>query len=222
MKRHVISAVISLVLFLAVLLLVRTVDVAAIGPEGTSVGLSGVNGAVHEATGFRMALFQITEYLGYLAIALAGFFACVGLVQLLRRRSLKRVDAEILTLAALYVLLAVIYVLFEKVVINYRPIVMPGDSAPEASFPSSHTMLACVIFVSAAMLVPRYVRSRSVGVPLMLLLTLLSVVTVVLRLLSGVHWLTDIVAGALISDALLELFAAVLGTGGRGAHEAVG
>ena len=220
MKRHVISAIVFLVLFLAVILLVRTVDVAAIGPEGTSVGLSHVNGAFHALTGLRLGLYRTTQYLGYLSLALAAFFALVCLVQFIRRRSLRRIDPELLALIALYVAVAVIYVLFEKLIVNYRPEVLPGESAPEASFPSTHTMLACVIYGSAAMLVPRFVQNRSAGLPLTILLVLLAPVTVVLRLLSGVHWLTDIAAGVFISEALLELYAAAIGTVSGGAHAA--
>ena len=125
-------------------------------------------------------------------------------------------DREILALGALYVVLACCYVFFEKVVINYRPVIMPGETAPEASFPSSHTMLACVIFESAALLVRRYVKGKKAQLVLGLLCFALSFVTVLLRLFSGVHWLTDVVAGVLLSTALLELYAAVIGPKEKG------
>ncbi len=220
MKKHIACAGIFAVLFLLLLVLVRTADVAAVGPEGTSVGLAGLNVAVHEWTGVHFALYDVTQWLGYLAILVAAGFACFGFVQLIRRRSLKKVDREILALGVLYVVLACCYIFFEKVIINYRPLIMPGETRPEASFPSSHTMLACVIFESAALLVRRYVKGKTAETVLGLLCIVLSFVTVLLRLFSGVHWLTDIVAGVFLSAALLELYAAAIrkaNTGRQGA-----
>ena len=210
MKKHCISAVIYFVLFLALLICVRTVDVAPIGPMGTSVGLSGANGLFHERVGLRLGLYELTQVLGYLALALAAAFACAGLVQFIRRKSLWKVDREILALGALYIVLGCIYVLFEKLVVNYRPVLLPGESVPAASFPSSHTMLANVIFGSAAMLVTRYVKGKTLRTALFLLCTLLGVATVLLRLFSGVHWLTDIAAGVFLSVALLEAYTAAI------------
>lgn len=211
MKKHYIAAGIYLVLFLALLVCVKCVDVAAIGPMGTAVGLSGANGAFQAKVGVHMGLYALTEWLGYLALALAAFFACVGLVQLLHRKSLRKVDREILTLGGLYVVLAGLYVFFERWVVNYRPVLLPGETAPAASFPSSHTMLALVIFGSAALLFARYVRQRAAKTVLYFLCTALGIVTVVLRLLSGVHWLTDIAAGVFLGTALVEIYTAASG-----------
>ena len=208
-KTNLCLAAVFAALFVILLVFVRSADVAAIGPAGTSVGLSGLNRAAHERIGVDLRLYDVTQLLGYLAIALALAFACVGLVQLIRRRSLRRVDRPILALGGLYAALAVLYVFFEKVIVNFRPILMPDAAEPEASFPSSHTMLACVIFGSAALLAGRYLRRVALKRTLVVLCWLLAAATVILRLASGVHWLTDIVAGALLSGALLSLYAAV-------------
>ena len=207
-RKNVCLAAVFAVLFGIVLILVRTVDVAAIGPSGTSVGLSGLNRAVQEGIGVDLRLYDVTQILGYLAIALALAFACVGLAQLIRRKRVRNVDRGILALGGLYAALAVLYAFFEKAVVNYRPILLPGEAAPEASFPSSHTMLACVIFGSAALLAGRCVRRAPLRRALAVLCWLLAAATVLLRLASGVHWLTDILGGVLLSGALLSLYAA--------------
>ena len=191
-----ITAAVAGILAVILIVLVRTVDVAAIGPAGTEIGLSGVNGAFRDSVAVNMTLYKMTEILGVVAIASGAVFAAVGLVQLIQRRSLFKVDGEILALGGLFVVLGGLYVFFEKVVVNFRPVIMEGETAPEASFPSSHTMLACVIFGGVFMLIGRYVKNR--GLP------------VALRLLSGVHWLTDIIGGVLISVFLLAAFAGVL------------
>ena len=210
MKTKTVAAVICLVLFLLLIAAVKTVDVAPIGPEETSIGLSGINGAIHEATGVSKLLYKLTIYLGYLSILAGLCFALFGLIQLIQRKSLLKVDREILVLGCLLVVLALLYVLFEFVVIDFRPVVMPGEAHPEASFPSSHTMLTFVILGSIMMIIGRYVKNRSLRTLIQVICGLLILVMVFGRLLSGVHWFTDILGGVLISGALLFLFAAVL------------
>lgn len=210
MKTKTIAAVICLVLFLLLIAAVKTVDVAPIGPEETSIGLSGINGAIHKATGVSKLLYKLTIYLGYLSILAGLCFALFGLIQLIQRKSLLKVDREILVLGCLLVVLALLYVLFEFVVIDFRPVVMPGEAHPEASFPSSHTMLTFVILGSIMMIIGRYVKNRSLRTLIQVVCGILILAMVFGRLLSGVHWFTDILGGVLISGALLFLFAAVL------------
>ena len=181
-----------------------------IGPEETSIGLATLNGMIHETTGVQMIWYEITSYLGILSILVGLCFACIGFVQLIRRRSLLKVDAEILSLGCLYVVLAVLYILFELVVINERPIIMPGDVHVEASFPSSHTLLSFVIFGSAMIVIGKYVRNRRLCNLIQVLLGILILIAVFGRLLSGVHWFTDILGSLFLSAALLLLFTDLL------------
>ena len=189
---------------------VRTVDVSAIGPEGTAVGFSHVNQAVADSVGVHLQWYAATQVLGMQVLLLAAVFALAGLVQLVRRKSLWRVDPELLALACLYAAVFILYVLFEVVIINYRPILMPGEPHPEASFPSSHTMLACVILGSANLLAGRYVPAGRVQAALRVLCCVLTAVVVLGRLYSGVHWFTDICGGVLYGAALVFLFAEAL------------
>ena len=192
-------------------LLVRVMDVAAIGPAGTQVGFSHLNAAVHDALGVHMALYKLTQVLGYAVLLLVAAFALVGLLQLIQRKSLWKVDRENLTLGCLYVVVFALYILFEKAIINYRPVIMPGELAPEASFPSSHTMLACTVLGSAALLLKKYVKRKELVKPLQTLCVVVMAVIVCGRLFSGVHWLTDIIGGVLYSAALLFLFSGAVG-----------
>ena len=185
---------------------VRAMDVDAIGPAGTRVGFSHLNAAVHNALGVHMAFYKLTQVLGFAALALVGVFALMGLLQLVQRKSLWKVDREILALGCLYVVVFALYIIFEKAIVNYRPIIMPGELEPEASFPSSHTMLACTVLGSAAIVLKKYVKDEKL---LRLLRTLCFAVLAVIvcgRLYSGVHWLTDIIGGVLYGSALLFLF----------------
>ena len=208
MKKKFIFSGVFLLLFIALILAVRFIDVAAVGPMETSIGLSSANKTVHDTLGVNMTWYDITEALGLFAIAVAAAFALVGAIQLIKRKSIFKVDGEILAVGCLYAAMAAVYVLFEILVINYRCIIMPEATEPEASFPSSHTMLVCVVMISAAILLNTYVKHKGLRLTLQIFACLMAAVTVVGRLLSGVHWLTDIIGGVLISACLIAAFTA--------------
>ena len=201
---------ISGALFALLIVLLRCVDGEAVGAAGTSVGLSHMNRFVFELTGVNMVWYNITDWLGLAAILAAFLFAVTGLVQLIKRRSILKVDKEILALGGLYILVIGIYVLFENVIVNYRPIIMPGCSNPEASFPSSHTMLVCVIMGSTIIIIGKYIKKKSLCMVIRGICAAVIAVTVVGRLISGVHWFTDILGGLLISTFLLALFSVLI------------
>ena len=210
MNKKFVKAAVSLALFVLTIVLVKTVDVAAVGPAGTEIGLSHLNNGFHELIGTHMFLYQMTNLLGFWAILCGCVFAVIGIVQLVQRKSLAKVDKKILALGGLFVVTGVLYVLFEKVVINCRPILMEGETVPEASFPSSHTVLAVVIFGSVAMILKDYLNDKKLAARLQNVCLVLMIVAVLGRLFSGVHWLTDILGGLFLSFALLQAFSGVL------------
>lgn len=199
-------------LFIGEIALLKTYDVAAIGPAGTEVGFSHLNQKVHDMTGVNMAWYDITDYIGYGAIAVCLVFAVIGLVQLIQRRSLMKVDREILALGGLFAVTIGFYVLFEKVVINCRPVLMEGETVPEPSFPSSHTVLVTVVMIALMMIIEDYSGDLFTGL-IKALCVIITVVTVGGRLYCGVHWFTDIIGGLLLSTALLFAFAAIAFSG---------
>ena len=210
---RIITAGIGLLLTVILIALVRLVDVAPIGADGTSIGLSHLNQFVFDLFGVNMLWYNITDWLGVAAVLTGFVFAVTGLVQLIKRRSLLKVDREILSIGGLYIVVIGLYLFFENVIINYRPIIMPDNTSPEASFPSSHTMLVCVIMGSAAMLINRYIRNKPLNRILRALCYVIIGVTVVGRLIAGVHWFTDILGGILISVTLLSLYEEVISHG---------
>lgn len=213
MKR-VSGAIISGALFAVLIVLLGRYDVAAIGPEGTTVGFSHINKMVHDLTGVNMFWYDLTDYIGYGAIAVCGLFALAGFVQLIKRRSLLKVDREIWALGGLFIAVIGCYVFFEKYIINYRPIIMPGETAPEASFPSSHTMLIMTVMIAVMIVSDKYF-GKGLGVLVRVICFLITLITIGGRLWCGVHWFTDIIGGILLSATLLFLFAAVIAGGGK-------
>ena len=203
-------AIAAAVLTVILVILIKIVDVAPIGPNGTSIGLSHLNQAIHDAIGINQGIYTITEIGGILAIGVVAAFAIMGLVQWIQRKKLMKVDRELLVLGGLYVILGFLYVFFNKVAINYRPVIMPGEVLPESSFPSSHSMLGCTVMGSAYLLVDRYVKNPTAVKVLHVLCIINMIVIVGGRFLSGVHWFTDILGGILISIALIAEFSAVL------------
>ena len=209
-KRKLLAAGVSGLLVAVLIVLVCFVDVQAIGPEGTRIGLSHLNRFVFELFEVNILWYEVTDWLGLAAIGTAFLFAAAGLIQWIRRKDIRKVDKEILSLGGLYFIVIGLYVLFELVVVNYRPILMPGSTHPEASFPSSHTMLVCVIMGSALLLLGKYVHGKILRKVLQAICAATIGVTVLGRLISGVHWFTDIVGGVLISITLLNLYADIL------------
>lgn len=207
-KKFLASGILGLA-FIILIILVCTYDVAHIGPFGTAVGFSTLNKAVHETFPFAELWYDVSEILGYLPIATAGAFVLLGVYQTIKRKSLLKVDKKLIGLGGLYAMMVLMYAWFELVIINYRPVVMPGEIAVEASFPSSHTMLACVIMGGAFVILKDYIKIKWLRVTLQSLCVALALVTVVARFLSGVHWLTDIVGGVLISLTLVTFYGAV-------------
>ncbi len=196
-----------LILFLAVLFSVKTLDVQPIGPEGSSIGLATVNAGVRDLFGVNMLWYELTDWLGIVSILVALGFALLALCQLIRRKSLWKVDRNLLVLGALYAAVMAVYVLFELLVINRRPILMEGEL--EASFPSSHTMLVICIMGSAIHQWTVRIKNRRLMSTAVLLSAAIIAVTVIGRMICGVHWFTDILAGVLISGALLAAYCAV-------------
>ena len=201
--RNIIISVFLTILSICYTLLVKFIDVDSIGPNGSEVGFSKLNGWFSNLVGSNMTIYKITEVLGILVIAIVLIYGCIGLYQLVKRKSLLKVDKEILILGGFYVLMAITYVLFEKVVINYRPILIDGEL--EASYPSSHTILAICIALSSLKVSKEYFNKKYIKKINIITIVLMSLV-VIGRLISGVHWISDIIGGIIISLTLLSYF----------------
>ena len=192
-KKNLCAAIGLLASFVLWTFAVSHLDVQAIGPNGSSVGFAALNGFFHKLTGVHMALYMVTDWL--------------GLVQLSQRRSIVKVDYSILVLGGFYILVMVAYLLFEVVVINYRPVLIDGRM--EASYPSSTTMLVMCVIPTAMMQLNARIKNKTIQKTVLGILAAFTVFMVIGRLISGVHWFTDIVGGALLSSGLVMLYYSV-------------
>ena len=176
------------------------VDVRPIGPMGSRVGFAGLNGWFHGLTGVHWWLYDLTDLLGLASLGICGGFGLQGLCQWIKRKSIKRVDGELLALGGFYLAVLAVFFLFELLEVNYRPVLIEGRL--EASYPSSTTMLAlCVLPTAMLRLRSRWVR---------FLLGALTAFLVLGRLLCGVHWVSDIIGGALLSSGLVTLYRCII------------
>ncbi|MBE5797589.1 MAG: phosphatase PAP2 family protein [Clostridiales bacterium] len=193
--------------FAAWTIAVQHVDVQPIGPQGSQVGFAAVNQLVHRLTGTNFTLYVITDWLGCIPVLVCGGFGVLGLVQWVRRRSIARVDFSILVLGGFYMAVMAAYVLFEVYAVNARPVLIDGRL--ETSYPSSTTMLVLCVIPTAVMQLRGRVRNVRCRVWITWGGAVFAVLMVTGRLLSGVHWLTDIAGGALLSAGLVMLYSAV-------------
>ena len=204
-KLYLTASIVLLTLFLIFTVIVMTVDVKPIGPNGSEVGLASINEPFADAVGFNELWYNISEYVGLIPLAIAGCFAILGICQAIKRKSLLKIDGHLFILAAFYVMLLFVYLDFELITVNYRPIILDGEL--EASYPSSHTMLALGIMITAIFELHELIKDKkAILIAADVLCGTIALVILLGRLLSGVHWLTDIFAGILVSAALICLY----------------
>ena len=189
-KKGMMTGVLLLLVFALWTVQVQIVDVQPAGcyePQ-KNVGFAGINTWFHGLTGYSEILYKITDWLGLVPIAVCGCFGILGLVQLIRRKSLMKVDRDILLLGIYYIIVIAAYLAFEMITINYRPVLVDGLEKPESSYPSSTTLLVLSVkaIIAAAVLFTAFML---IG-----------------RLVAGVHWLTDIIGSVILSAGLFIIY----------------
>ena len=184
---------------------VGLIDVRTIGPNGSAVGFATINRFFHSLTGVHMSLYVITDWLGLIPLAFALGFALLGLIQWTKRKSLFKVDRSILILGGFYLAVTAAYALFEVFVINYRPVLIGG--VLEASYPSSTTLLVMCVMPTAAMQLYARIKNNILRSCTTFVISAFTVFMVAARSISGVHWFSDIIGGALLSGTLVFMYA---------------
>ena len=203
-KRGFISGAALILAFILWTILIQTVDVQPAGVNETNVGFAAVNTWFHRLTGVHMGIYTVTDWLGLVPIAVCIGFGILGLMEWIRRKSIAKVDRDILLLGGYYILVILGYLIFEMIPINYRPILI--DGAMEASYPSSTTLLVLSVMPTLLFQINRRAKSQMVRRMTAAFVVLFSAFMVIGRLTAGVHWLTDIVGSVLLSAGLYCLY----------------
>lgn len=204
LKRCLFIGIGLLTAFIVWTILLQYVDVALAGEKESRIGFATFNVWFHQLTGVNMILYLITDWLGLVPIFICLCFAVLGLVQLIGRRSLFKVDSDILLLGIYYILVIVCYFVFEMIPINYRPILIDGRL--EASYPSSTTLLVLSVMPTLLLQIYRRANKPTIRVITLAFVVIFSLFMVVGRLVSGVHWITDIIASVLLSVGLFMIY----------------
>ncbi|MBQ4100123.1 MAG: phosphatase PAP2 family protein, partial [Oscillospiraceae bacterium] len=168
------------------------------------VGLATINGFIHNITGVNMLYYTITDWLSIIPLLVVVGFGILGLYQWIMRKNLLKVDFDILTLGGFYIATLLAYLLFEKVVINYRPILINGVLEP--SYPSSTTMLVMCVMLTSIMQFSSRIKNIILKRCVISLTLAFTIFMVVFRFFSGVHWFSDIIGGILLSSSLVMMY----------------
>ncbi len=207
-KRLFVLGVVLIIAFAVWTLLIQSVDVQPIGQNGTAVGFASFNAWFHGLTGSNMMVYIITDWLGLVPIFVCMVFAIVGLVQWIKRKNIFKVDCDILILGLYYVLVIFGYLIFEMIPINYRPILMNGFM--EASYPSSTTLLVLSVMPTLVFQSGRRLKSYMARMATTVFSNSFGAFMVVGRLLSGVHWFTDIIGAVFLSFGLFYIYKSIV------------
>ena len=207
-KKALITGLAFILLFAIWTILIQIVDVQPIGLNETDIGFATFNSWFHKITGVNMTLYSITDWLGLLPIFICIFFGGFGFVQLVKRKSLLKVDFDISILGVYYVIVILCYLVFEMIPINYRPVLI--DGYVEASYPSSTTLIVLSVMPTHVFQADRRLKNNRIKACIIVLSFLFSIFMVVGRLVSGVHWFTDIIGSIFISTGLFYIYKAVV------------
>lgn len=206
-KRNFLISTVLILFAVLFTILVKVVDVKQIGVNESSIGFATVNQFVFKTIGVNMIWYHITDWLGLVPIFMTVAYALIGFIRLIKRKSIFKVDKEIIILGVFYFIVIAIYIFFEKVIVNYRPILMNGFL--EASYPSSHTLMT-ICLCGSSIIINKKLFNNNIAKIINILSLLIILITVIGRLISGVHWFTDIIGGIFISLALLMSFYSII------------
>ena len=207
-KKTLITGIILILAFAIWTMLIQLIDVQAVGLNNTNVGFATLNTWFHSLTGANMTLYTITDWLGLVPVFVGMSFGFLGLVQLIKRKNLLKVDFDIIILGVYYVIVVLCYLIFEMIPINYRPVFINGFM--EASYPSSTTLLVLGVMPTLIFQAKRRMKSNKIKKIICVITILFSALMVVGRLVSGVHWITDIVGSVLLSMGLFYVYKGVV------------
>ena len=207
-KKLLISGIALFAVFVIWTWLIQCVDVKPVGQKGTEIGFATFNCWFHGITGVHMKIYTVTDWLGLVPIFVCMVFGGIGFAQLIKRKSISRVDRDLILLGIYYVVVIFAYLIFEMVPVNYRPVLIKGIL--EASYPSSTTLLVLSVMPTLMYQVNRRSTNPILRETVYVLTVLFSACMVLGRLIAGVHWFTDILGAVFLSAGLYCMYKAAV------------
>ena len=203
-KKLLNTGIIFVLSFILWTVIIQNVNVMSIGESGTDVGLAALNSWFHDLTGVNMTIYYITDWFSLVPLFCCMIFGMIGFVQLIKRKSLFKVDSDIILLGVYYSIVILGYLFFETFPINYRPILIHGIT--EASYPSSTTLLVLSVMPTVIFQVKRRIKAALIRNTVTAFAVLFSLLMVIGRTIAGVHWLTDIIGSITLSTGLYLIY----------------
>ena len=207
-KKLFITGIIFIISFIIWTILIQTVDVQPVGVNGTNIGFATINTWFHKLTGENLIIYDITDWMGLIPILICMFFGIIGFIQLIRRKSIFKVDLDIILLGIYYIVVIFAYLIFEIIPINYRPVFIEGIT--EASYPSSTTLLVLSVMLTVSFQNNRRIKNVIIRKVINIIVVFFSLFMVIGRMVSGVHWLTDIIGSVIFSLGLYLIYKSVI------------
>lgn len=196
------TAVCCTILFLVLTVSLLLVDVQSAGAQ--TVGWASLNFWWHDLISVQHGWHIVSNIVATVTLLALCAMVVWQFIIMLRGKSFRAFLKQWLAFDITVILLVLCYVLFQIVVVNYRPIMIDGMA--EVSYPSSHILLFAtllpLIVCECWHNVPSKVWRRVIAVSALVLM----VVGIVARALCGYHWLTDSVGALLLSAALVAWY----------------
>ena len=207
-KMTLCSGIVFIVFFIVWTILIQTIDVRPVGVNDTNVGFATLNTCFHNLTKVNMTLYNITDWAGLVPVFICMVFGFIGLIQLIKRKSLLKVDFDIIALGIYYIIVISCYIIFEMIPINYRPILINGFL--ECSYPSSTTLLVLSVMPTLNFQSEIKLKNSKMKLIIRVITIVFSLFMVIGRLVSGVHWFTDIIGSCFFSAGLFYIYKATV------------
>lgn len=144
----------------------------------------------------------VTNIILATSFVVLGIFIILGLYQLFTRKSLKKVDRELLLFPLPLTLMLVTYFIFDKIwILNTRP-----DGSGEPSFPSTHVMAVATIFLASILALPKYVKNKPLYLTICILMAVLIAIVSAGRILANKHWGSDVLGAGIFAAIFSGLY----------------
>ena len=144
----------------------------------------------------------ITNIILILSIILILFFLGLGVYELIKKRSIKKVDPRLTWLPLPLALMTLTYFLFDKVwILNVRP-----NGSGEPSFPSTHVMVVTTIFFVVTIILPKYIKNKTTRLIIEIIMAIMISLTAVGRVMSGMHWVADVLGAIVFGFLFSEIY----------------
>lgn len=202
-KRNYYITLAIFIVFIIFTIGVMNIDVMAIGPKDGKVGFSTINKKVFEIFGQNDKWDQVSDKLLSISVFVELGFILITIFQIIKRKSLFKIDYDISIFFILYIIFALINVFFDYIAINNRPII--EDGKVEASYPSTHTFMT--VFMLGFLMIEIWCRIKNKAIKNIIytICVIIMIAMPILRVIAGRHWLTDVIGGV-----ILGLFAVML------------